>query len=151
MPEATKATERERDLARRILAREDGENMKSDGLAAALMQVLDRLSSHVGRLVGQVGYEVLLRRALHLAASDWPFLKSIPVRVSAEEVGLPGLAESVRDQDPTVVRRCLVEILANLVWLLVTFIGEDVGSRLIQQVLGETSPHSGDRGSEGTA
>lgn len=150
MPDRRQATEKERDLASRLLANEVAASASSAELAEALSRVLDRLGPVLGRVIGLVGYEALLRRALHLAQADWPFLRNVRVGASTDEARLAGLVETAREQDPGTVRAGLVAILANLIWLLVTFVGEPIGLRLIYRALPETSPAPRDVRSEGT-
>ncbi|HEX5417092.1 MAG TPA: hypothetical protein VFZ25_15620, partial [Chloroflexota bacterium] len=144
-----RATEKERELARRLLAAEGDGNASPADLAASTVRVLNRFAPVLDSLIEPIGYEALLRRALHLTRTEWPFLLGVRVRVNAEGVHLPGLVESVRDQDPTTVRDGLVAIVANLIWLLVTFVGEAICAWLIQRAFGEAPPGPGDAGSKG--
>ena len=129
-----------RRLGQRLLERElesAGEVIGPDNaiLAAAAERAMQRLAEPLGRLLGVDGYWGLLRRAVHVARTESPLLQELAVApISAG--GLDGLHAAVRDADPTVARDALTAILANLVWLLVTFIGEG----LTRRILGEAWP-----------
>lgn len=150
MSDRRQATENQRDLARRLLADEAGGNASSTELAEALLRALDRLDPVLGRLIGPAGYEALLRRALHLARGDWPFFQGVQVETSADDARLARLVANAREQDAGVVREGLVAILANLIWLLVTFVGEAIALKLINRAFPDLSPAPGDARSEGT-
>lgn len=132
------ATDKEQSLALRMLALVAEDDQSPEGLALAAERLLSQLHRRLEPLVGPAGYDALIRRALYLARAESPFLQSIRVAVSSGDVVLDGLQASIRDNDPAVVRHGLVAVLANFIWLLVTFIGEDLALRLIR----EASPGS---------
>jgi hypothetical protein len=66
-------------------------------------------------------------------------------------VSLEGLQASVRDQDPAVVREGLASVLAQFIWLLVTFVGETLALRLIHEAWPEVMPEAAGSGSEGNS
>lgn len=143
MSEVPRATEKERELARRLLAVEVDGHASPGEQVGALGRALDRLDRVLGIVIGPAGYEALLRRALHLARAEYPFLTNVQVRTSADGERLPGLLESAREQDATVVHQGSVAILADLIWLLDTFVGETISSRLMYRAFPEVSSAPG--------
>jgi hypothetical protein len=103
------------------------------GLVAAAEEVSRKLGQPLGRLLGVDGYHALLKRALHLARAKHPLLEG--VQVVADPVGgLDGLDAAVQGADPRRARDALAEALAQLIWLLVTFIGDDLTVRTVREV-----------------
>lgn len=97
-------------------------------LASAAARATERLSKPLGRLIGAEGYWGLLRRAVHVAKSESPLLHELQV---APAGALDGLHAAVRLEDPASARQALTAVLVHLVWLLVTFIGEDLTRRTL--------------------
>ena len=99
-------------------------------LAAAAERATQRLAEPLGRLLGVDGYWGLLRRAVHVARIESPLLQEL--QVSVEPAGrLDVLHTALRDADPVPARDALTAVLAHLVWLLVTFIGEGLTRRIL--------------------
>lgn len=133
-------------MALRLLDLETPEQPSSDQLAAGAERALQRLRGPLIAHFGAEGFYGLLRRALQLARREYAFLE--PVEAGArDEACLKGLPESVRERAPADVRAGLAGVLANLLWLLVTFIGQNLALRLVSQVwpeamIGEAAPRS---------
>ena len=125
-----------RRLAQRVLERElegtgGGPQPDSEALAPAAQSAMERLAEPLGRLLGVEGYWGLLRRAVHVARIESPLLQELQVSVEPAG-GLDVLHAAVRDADPAVARDALTAVLAHLVWLLVTFIGERLTRRILR-------------------
>jgi hypothetical protein len=144
MADRRQAGENERELARQMLAHAAGNNQTLEGLAAATDRVFGNLYQRLKGLIGLAGYDALLQRALYLARAGSPILGNVKVAMSPDDVSLEGLQASVRDQDPAVVREGLVSVLAQFIWLLITFVGETLALRLIH----EAWPEAAGSGSE---
>lgn len=134
---------KERELAQQMLARAAEDDQSPEGLAIAAEHVLSHLYQQLERLVGLTGYEALLRRALFLARVEAPFLQKVKAVLLPNDVQLEGLQASIRGNDSAVIRQGLVAVLANFIWLLVTFVGEELALRLIRQACPEVSPSPG--------
>ena len=133
MSQPTQAVQRlgERLLEQELGSAEDGRQRDSVVLAAAAERATQRLAEPLGRLLGVEGYLGLLRRAVHVARIESPLLRE--VQVAAEPAGgLDGLHAVVGAADPAVARDALTGVLAHLVWLLVTFIGERLTRRILR-------------------
>ncbi len=129
MPEASLPA---RDLARRALLQEAGEHTAPATLAEAAERAYARLGRRLAVLIGATGYTVLAARALRLAQAEIPALEGVAVDAGAE-TGLNGLrAFALASGDATAAADGLVALLARIVDLLITFIGEDLALRLVR-------------------
>lgn len=117
------------DLARRLLAFEAARDNSSEARADAAAQVIEELRLHLLKLAGVDGFRSLLSRALTLAKAEVPSLTLVQVRADGSLEGFDGIegsreAGAVAGQGGTV-------LVANLLELLVTFIGEPLTLRLV--------------------
>ena len=81
--------------------------------------------------MGNVGFRALLSRALALANADVPWLRAVHVKADGSLEGLDELGAQV---DPDEIFQGCVVLLAQLLGLLVAFIGEDLTLRLVRDV-----------------
>jgi hypothetical protein len=127
------ATPQLRALARRLFAREAKNSRSLVALAEAMEKSCGRLHARLDPLIGAGGFRALLARALHLAAKEFPWLDAIRVE-ERPACDLKGVREAVRGQEASSVNEAFALALANIIWLLVTFIGQDIAFGLIQEV-----------------
>jgi len=90
--------------------------------------VTDKLRPHLEVLVGKGGVRALLARALVLASAEISWLQTARINADSD---LEGLATNL---DPTEYFEGRVVLLAQLLGLLVAFIGPTLTSRLIGEV-----------------
>lgn len=122
-----KATPRMREIAEDLIAQEISQ--KSPEPAALL--VCERLRPALATLMGTVGFGALLARALSLATTESPGLRALHVDADG---ALQGWTE--RKARP-VTDKSLdgdITLVAHLLGLLATFIGEDLTLRLLQEL-----------------
>ena len=120
-----------RDCAERLIAYETRENKSSETKTPAAFHVGEKLRPHLTTLLGNVGFRALLSRALALANTDVPWLRAVHVKADGS---LEGLDELEAQVDPDeIFEGCLV-LLAQLLGLLVAFIGENLMLRLVREV-----------------
>lgn len=112
-----------RDLARRLIAFE-ATREPSDGGGGAAVRACGTLRGPLSKFVGMTGYRSLLSRALAMAKAEVPSLAPAQVRPDGSLEGLGGV-EPNQDVDAGAV------VVAQLLGLLVTFIGEPLTVRLI--------------------
>lgn len=124
-----RATPQMRTIARRLLAVEI-ENAGKTGSAAAL-PVTDKLRPHLAALMGSGGVRALFGRSLALACAEVPWLQSARVNQAGAFEGLDALAAG---RPPAEYLEGSVILLAQLLGLLVAFIGPSLTSRLIGEV-----------------
>ncbi|MDQ2742711.1 MAG: hypothetical protein M3Z66_10530 [Chloroflexota bacterium] len=127
----------ERNLAQVLLAAEIGDQADLEELSEAADRAFQRLSLELATLVTTVGSQALFARALHLTRLEFPFLAGIRIG-SPPDTCLGGLRESIRGVEPTRASDGLVALLAVLIGLLTTFIGEDLTLRLLSAAWPET-------------
>jgi hypothetical protein len=122
------------DLARRILAYEAVEDKSSLTMKSAAILANEKLRLRLCALVGVAGYQGLLSRALTLAREEDPSLGA--VQVTAEGY-LQGLSEFEPHSDQDHSQEGGVILIAQLLGLFISFIGEALTFRLVQDV----APH----------
>ena len=115
-----------RELAQRLIAYEGAAGKTSEPMELAAYRVCETLRRPVCALTGVDGFRLLLSRALALARAEAPILSALQV---AADGSLQGLDELGRQIDQ--VREGGAILIAQLIGLLLTFIGEAMTSRLV--------------------
>jgi hypothetical protein len=119
-----------RDFAERLIAYEARGNKSSETNTPAAFLVGEKLRPHLATLMGNVGFRALLSRALALANAEVPWLRAVHVKADGSFQGLDELEAHV---DPDEIFEGCVVLLAQLLGLLVAFIGEDLTLRLVRE------------------
>jgi hypothetical protein len=112
-----------RELARRLLAYEAAEAGTAKADMQAVCRVCDKLRRPLTTLAGTAGFRSLLARALTLAKQESPLLAAWEVKADGSLQGLNGEAM----QSGAV-------LIAQLIGLMITFIGESLTLRLLHDV-----------------
>ena len=120
-----------RDFAERLIAYETRGNKFSETKTPAIFLIDEKLRPHLATLMGKVGFRALLSRALVLTNAEVPWLGAL--RVNADG-SLQGLDELDAQVDPEKILEGRVVLLAQLLGLLVAFIGENLTLRLVREV-----------------
>jgi len=115
-------------LAQRLIAYEGAAGKTSQPMELAAFRVCETLRRPVCALAGVDGFRAILSRALALAKAEAPCLSA--VRVAADG-SLQGLDELGRQIDKDQAREGGAILVAQLLGLLLTFIGEAMTSRLV--------------------
>lgn len=118
-----------RKLARQLLALEVEGHSGAHATGEEAIRVCDKLQTSLTRFAGPDGFTSLLRRAMTLAGAEVPELKSVKLEhdgcrtsfVAAVLASASGGSEAA------------VAIIASLLELLVTFIGEPLTLRLVRE------------------
>jgi hypothetical protein len=126
-----------RDLALRLLAYENAAGKTSEPTEFAAFGVCEKLRQPLIALAGVAGLRSLLSRALTLAKAEAPSLSAVQV---APDGSLQGLDELRPQTDRDQAREAGVILIAQLIGLLLFFIGEGMTLRL---VISEVLPHLG--------
>jgi hypothetical protein len=120
-----------RNLARRLIAMEQRPKDSTDSEGRAAFRVCDKLRESLSALVGVRGFRTLLARALMLAKVEVPWLNSFELGADGSFI-IPsalenemGLGEAARGGGA---------LVAQLLKLLATLIGEALTLRLVQQI-----------------
>lgn len=121
-----------RTLAEQALLYEGQGRSDPATMADALQRAYERLRWRLVVLVGSAGFAALFSRALRLAQEDFPALRDVTADAQSKG-GLQRLDAFVTANagDPAAAIAGLSAILAHLIGLLVTFIGEDIAVRLV--------------------
>ena len=125
--------------ARQVLQREVGEARSADEIALSLERAFTALHIALAPLISSLGFCMLVRRALNLAARDFPFLIEINIVVAKEDCVLHGLREALDGRDRNEAVDGSIVILAHVFSLLVLFIGENLAWRKISEICPEIS------------
>jgi hypothetical protein len=112
-----------RELAQRLFAYELAETQTVNAGTHAVSRVSDKLRRPLTTLVGAAGFRSLLARALTLAKQESPTLGAWQVKADGSLESPNGEAE----QSGAV-------LIAHLIGLMVTFIGESLTLRLVHDV-----------------
>ncbi len=127
----SKATRQMRDIAERLIAYETAGNHFSGVNTPAGFPVCEKLRPHLATLMGNTGAHALLSRALARAEADVPSLRAMQVEADGSLAGLDKLQGQI---DPEEIAEGRVALLAQLLGLLVAFIGELLTLRLVRDV-----------------
>ena len=125
-----------RDLAMRLLAYEDAAGKTSEPTGFAAFRVCGRLRQPLITLAGVAGFRSLLSRALTLARAEVPSLSAVQVAADGSLKGLDELEPQIDKEQASDGGAILI---AQLIGLLLTFIGEGLTLRLVQDVWPETA------------
>ncbi|MBK7752813.1 MAG: hypothetical protein IPI41_09470 [Flavobacteriales bacterium] len=117
-----------RDLAERLLAdeRDPGEGASDPPVA----RVCGKLGALLSKLAGAAGYRSLLSRALALAQAEAPALKTLHVLPDGKLIGFYEATEGTHKEE---FARSEVALVAQLLGLLNTFIGEPLTLQLVKE------------------
>ena len=119
-----------RDFAGLLIAH-DAQEAGASGAPFAAFPVPEKLRPHLTTLMGNGGYRALLLRSLALATAEVPSLQATHVAADGRLAGSDGL-ESGIDQEAIAEGRVIV--VAQLIGLLVAFIGEKLTLQLVREV-----------------
>jgi hypothetical protein len=125
-----------RHLAQRLLAYEAVAGESSEPAESAAFRVYAKLRRPLITLAGVAGFRSLLSRALTLARAEAPGL-------SAVQVAADGSLKGLDELEPQTNKKQAMDggaiLIAQLVGLLLTFIGEGLTLRLVQDVWPEAA------------
>ena len=125
-----------RRLAQRLLACEAVAGGNSEPAESAAFRVCAKLRQPLTIFAGLAGFRSLLSRALTLARAEAPSLSAVQVAADGSVKGLDELASQTGKEQAGDGGDSLV---AQLIGLLLTFIGEGLTLRLIQDVWPEAA------------
>jgi hypothetical protein len=122
-----------RDLARSLVASEADANTTAPHAKPPTVRVYERLRRQLSTPVGADGFQKLASRALALAKSQSPRLSAVQVAASGELHGLSEV-ELQQDTDADEDNEAGVILIAQLLGLFLTFLGETTTLRLIEDL-----------------
>jgi hypothetical protein len=120
-----------RDLARSLVASEADASASSLHTQPATVRVYEKLRRQLGSPVGVDGFQALASRALALARSQSPQLSAVQVTANGD---LRGLGELESQTDANEEGQAGIILIAQLLGLFLTLLGEATTLRLIEDV-----------------
>jgi hypothetical protein len=123
-------------LAQRLLSYEADAGKNSETSESATFRVCAKLRKPLITLAGAAGFRSLLSRALTLAMIEVPSLSTVQV---AADGSLQGLDELEPRIDKDQFKEGGAILIAQLIALLLTFIGEGLTLRMVQDVWPEAA------------
>lgn len=123
------ATPAIRDFARRLVALEAARDEQPGAGGCQAARVCEKLRLPLSKLVGVVGFQSLMSRAVAMAAGEVPSLAAVRVLADGSLQGLDGLGNP---GDAEAGNRAGLVVVAQLLGLLMTFIGEPLTLRLVR-------------------
>ena len=129
------------DLARRLLAFEAAHDNSSAAGVDGAARVIEELRLRLIKLAGVDGFRSLLSRALTLAKAEAPSLNVL--HVSADGF-LEGFHEIEQSREAGAAGQAGIVLVAHLLELLVTFIGEPLTLRLVRDKWADASMDGAD-------
>ena len=126
-----RATPKLRIYAERLIASEMSRNASSKSKPTAAFVVIETLSPHFGALMGAAGFRALISRALVLATADVACLSELHVKADGS---FEGLNELETQANPEEISKAGIVLLARLLELMVTLIGEELTLQLMTNI-----------------
>ena len=130
-----------RSIAKQLVASETPGNTSAEVDNPPAFWATDKLRPHLSMLMGRGGFQALLARALVLATAEVPWLTTVRVVADGE---LEGLTVARATTDAADFSEGEVILLAQLLRLLVAFIGPALALRLIDQLWPQLSFNDAD-------
>lgn len=124
-----------RDLASSLIAGELRLGGEGGTRSAAALRVCEKLRGPLSTYAGAAGFRSLLSRALHLATTKEPWLSGFEV---GPDGAIKGSPETQAQMGSDRAARAGGMLVAKLIELLVTFIGEALTLRLVHEVWPKT-------------
>ena len=121
-----------RPFALKVLNHRAGSNAGARQLADAAQRAYDDLARVSIPLISHVGLDALTGRALYRVHRTYPWL--VPVHEASEWHGpFAHVISCLEQQEPAVAAEAAGAVLSTLTELLVTFIGEPLTARILQE------------------
>lgn len=126
-----------RELAKRLMAHESQGNGSSGTNLTADFPVIEKLRPQLTTLMGGVGFHALLSRTRALAGAEFPWVRKLKIKDAGTFEGMHQLTAEVGARE---IFEGRVALIAQLLGLLVAFIGEKLTLRLVQEVWPKLPP-----------
>lgn len=130
------AASKKKEFAKRLLAYETRAGKSTGANGSAAFCVCDKLRLPLSQLAGVAGFRSLLSRALAIAQEEAQWLKAVHVKADGSLEALPEAEAQLSENE---IARGEVILIAQLIGLLVMFIGEALTLRIVQEVWPEAA------------
>lgn len=114
------------ELARRLLAGEAASG-RPDAPGGAAIAACGRMGASLEKLIGPVGFRSLLSRSLAVTRTKLPALGPVAVRPDGSLEGFEAVPPAEADE-------AAIALLAELLGLLATFVGETLALQIVRDV-----------------
>ncbi|XXY18957.1 hypothetical protein WME88_04805 [Sorangium sp. So ce216] len=123
---------RTRALARRIIEHEiAGREMPAD-IAAGIEGAFRRLYQVMSTVIGPMGFQAVVTRAVHLTRRAFPAFNACDV-TCGDTVVMKGMSDMIEREGAAHAVAAAVLLLDNVIVLFCSFIGEDLTFRLLRR------------------
>jgi hypothetical protein len=120
------------EIARRVMAAQATASPATPAAAAEAMQLCcGDLYRILETAMGPAGLQALITRAIQITARDYPWLATVTAG-TASDCSLSGLTEAAARLKVEDANEGYAALLATIIWLLITFIGEDLTLRFVR-------------------
>lgn len=123
---------RTRALSRRIIEHEIAGREAPADVAAAIEGALRRLHQVMATGIGPLGFQAVVTRAVHLTRRACPGFDACHV-TCGDTVVMTGMSEMIEREGAAQAGEAAAVLLANVIALLSSFIGEDLSFRLLRR------------------
>lgn len=114
-----------------LIAEESRTEGSSNSKARAALRVCEKLRRPLATLAGTAGFRSILYRAVTLAKPEAPWLEDLKLNDNGSFIHTPEMEARLATVDAA---RGAADVVAQLLGLLITFIGEALTLRLIHDV-----------------
>lgn len=125
------ATPKLKEFARRLLAHDAASGKPASTKEAEDFRVCEKLRVPLSRLTGLGGFRSLLSRALALSGEEVPWLRALHIKADGS---LEGVKKLETKPDPSEFAEGEVVLVAQLLGLLITFIGPALTAGLLHDI-----------------
>ncbi|WP_433933475.1 hypothetical protein AB3662_03940 [Sorangium cellulosum] len=123
---------RARALSRRIIEHAIAGREGPADVAAAIEGAFRRLNQVMSTVIGPIGFQAVVTRAVHLTRRASPGFDACNV-TCGDTVVMTGISELIEREGAAQAGAAAAVLLANVIALLCSFIGEDLTFRLLRR------------------
>lgn len=124
-------------VAKRLVAGDS-----SSQVAASVVRACEQLTSHLARLVGEIGSRTLVARSVFLTSARFPWLANTFSATASADEPWAALRAAMELQAPDTAREAFAGLLSTFIELLERLIGEGLVARLLMEVWPEVFSHT---------
>jgi hypothetical protein len=129
------------ELALQVVAKRAGPSASATLLAAVARRTYEDLSEVAAPLIGRVGIEALMSRAVHLARREYPWLGSDrPDSPQHEENAFAEVARCLEQAEAGIAADAAAAVFARSAGLLATLIGDGLTASLLYKAWPDALP-----------
>src|SRR5687768_6870431 len=121
----------QRNLAERLIAHETRGDNSPESQPLGAFHAIDKLRPHLVTLQGNIGFRSLVSRSIAVASEETRWLRAVHIK---SDGSLSGLQELASQLGPEQFYEGAVALLAQLLTLLFSLIGEDLTLQLAHEV-----------------